>query len=364
MNTRNLLISVLMLVCVWLSACAPAATATPIVQTPVLATAVPATEAPNEFALAGDPIPDRLLNIDFISGKTALRLRPADDPICQEIKTEGNCFTILRTDHDPAEDPGARGPAALVNGLVAAKFQLCPFCDLSEIGTVEYFEPKENGGALVGVKCETKTGAECAADVGSTWSPAPQQTTWHSPENTAFHLPMALNYSSGWDIHIVINDVDLVYMGNPPGPQLEWWGSNVVLLNGAHVLDAGKVTDLTMPVPPLKDLQPVPDDFFAYVASIPGVKVIQGPDPITIDGIQGSQIIVHTPPMRAMLWLKDDYGWHGGGPSGADPEFKRQMIVLEVNGERVLLEFDDSLEKFDEHYPLVQEIFNSITFTK
>jgi len=114
----------------------------------------------------------------------------------------------------------------------------------------------------------------------------------------------------------------------------------------------------------LTDRQPLPDEFFAYVTSIPSVKVIQGPDPITINGIQGIQIIVHTPPMRAMLWLKDDYGWHGGGPSGADPELKRQLILLEVNGERVLLEFDDNPEKFDERYPLVQEIFNSITFGK
>lgn len=110
----------------------------------------------------------------------------------------------------------------------------------------------------------------------------------------------------------------------------------------------------------LTDHQPLPDEFFDYVTSIPGVTVVQGPDPITSNGIQGIQIIVHTPPMRAMLWLKDDYAWHGG----ADPEFKRQMILLEVNGEQVLLEFVDNPEKFDEHYPLVQEIFNSITFGK
>jgi hypothetical protein len=35
-----------------------------------------------------------------------------------------------------------------------------------------------------------------------------------------------------------------------------------------------------------------------------------------------------------------------------------------VNGEQVLLGFDDSPDKFDERYPLVQEVFNSITFTK
>ena len=60
MNTRNLLVSVLILACVILSACGPAATATTVPPT-----SVPATEAPDEFALAGDPIPDNLLNVDY-----------------------------------------------------------------------------------------------------------------------------------------------------------------------------------------------------------------------------------------------------------------------------------------------------------
>src|SRR4030095_2766433 len=155
MNTRNLLVSVLMLVCVLLSACAPTATATPIVPTAVLATAVPATDVPEEFALAGDTLPDKLLDVEYLSGKVALRLRSADDPICQELKTQSNCFTFLPTDHK--QDPGARGPAALVDGLIAVKFQLCPFCDPSEIGGIEYFESQEQGGVLAGVKCETNT---------------------------------------------------------------------------------------------------------------------------------------------------------------------------------------------------------------
>ena len=178
MNTRNLLVSVLMFVCVVLAACAPAATATPIVPTAMLATTVPATEVPDEFALAGDPIPDKLLDVEYLSGKVALRLRSADDPICQELKTQSNCFTFLRTDHDPEQDPGARGPAALVDGLIALKFQLCPFCGPSEIGGIEYFQSQEDGGVLTGVKCETDTGAECNDDVGTTWQPATQQSNF------------------------------------------------------------------------------------------------------------------------------------------------------------------------------------------
>jgi hypothetical protein len=358
MNTRNLLVSVLMLVCVLLSACGPAATATLIVPTAMPATAVRATETPNEFALAGDPIPDKLLNVDFnlVEGNppSVMQFYSPDDPICRKLNSKGNCFTILRP--DSPSDPGVRGPVALLDGVIAAKFQLCLFCDSSEIGTIEYFEPKDDGGTLAGVRCETSTGAACNADVGTTWKPAPPQTTFHSPENTSFHLPLTFSYGSGWDAFLGANTINIVH-GNE-------WGAGILLLNDALVHDpATAVSD--QPASANKaDFVPLPEDFFAYISSLPGVKIIQGPDPVTIGGIGSSQIIIHTPAMRPILWVKDDYTWLGGGSTGVDPEFKRLMILLEVSGEQVLLEFDDSPEKFDERYPLVQEIFNSITFTK
>src|SRR6266508_4404456 len=109
MNTRNLLVSVLMLVCVLLSACAPAATATPaLIPTVVPPTVAPPTEAPTN--LVGDPIPEKYLNVDYLTGEgkqlSALRFYLPSDPICQELNTQGNCFTILRT--DSPSDPGAR----------------------------------------------------------------------------------------------------------------------------------------------------------------------------------------------------------------------------------------------------------------
>jgi hypothetical protein len=176
MNTRNLLVSVLILVCVLLSACTPAATAT---QVPVLlppTSAPPSTQAVSN--LAGDSILEKYLNVDYLTGDgkqlAALRLRLPSDPICQKLNTQGNCFTILLP--NKPTDPGARGPAALVDGLIALKFQLCPFCGPSEIGGIEYFESHEDGAVLTGVKCETNTGAECNDDVGTTWKPATQQS--------------------------------------------------------------------------------------------------------------------------------------------------------------------------------------------
>jgi hypothetical protein len=358
MNTRKTLVSILMLVSVLLSACASTVTAT---QAPIL---TPPTEASTTTStFSGDPIPEKYLNVDYLTGDgkqlAALRLYLPSDTICQELNTQGNCFTILLP--NKPTDPGVRGPAALVEGMIAATFQLCPFCDANEIGGIEYFEPKHSG-VLVGVKCELNTGAVCNADVGTTWKPAPQQTTWHSPENSAFHLPMTINYSPGWDTHIVINNVDIIYKGNPAGPQSERWGGGVILTDGARVADPAKIIDpAQMKTPSLDDFLPWPADFFAYVAAIPGMKVIKGPEPITIGGVQGTQIIVRTPAvMHTLLWLKDD--WTGLGDDYSNRI--EQFILLQVNGELVLLEFRESPEKFDERYLLMQEIFNSITFGK
>lgn len=195
MNTRSLLVSMLIFVCVLLSACAPVATGTPA-STALPATVVPvATQVTNKFELMGDPVPDNLLGVEFISGKVALRFRTADDPICQELKTPGNCFTFLRTDHDPISDPGARGPAAIVDGLIAMKFQQCPFCEAREIGGVEYFQMKEDDGTLLGVKCELNTGTACNADVGSIWKPTVQPT--NAPVIVEHKIPTLAAHAGG-----------------------------------------------------------------------------------------------------------------------------------------------------------------------
>src|SRR5258706_2152234 len=167
MNTRKLFVSVLMFVCVILSACAPATKATPL-----------APKAESTFL--GDPIPEKYLNVDYNlvqageSVANVLRFRAPDDPICSELNIEGTCFTILVP--SKPNDPGARGPAALVNGLIAAKIQKCPYCGPVDGSATEYFELKEEGGTLVGVKCETKTGDACNFDIGTTWKVALQLT--------------------------------------------------------------------------------------------------------------------------------------------------------------------------------------------
>jgi hypothetical protein len=182
------------------------------------------------------------------------------------------------------------------------------------------------------------------------------QTTFHSPENANFRLPLTFSYGSGWDVFIGANTINIVH-GNE-------WGGGILLLNDALVHDpATAVSD--QPASANKaDFVALPNDFFGYLTSLPGVEIVTEPTPITIGGVQGTQIIIKTPRMHPILWVKDDYTWLGGGSTGVDPEFKRLMILLEVNGEQVLLEFDETPEKFDERYLIMQEIFNSITFGK
>jgi virginiamycin B lyase len=193
MTARKSLVSVLMFVCVLLSACAPAITAT---QVP---TSLPPTVVSTTIStLSGAPIPEKYLNVDYnlVGGDVpiVMRFRPSDDPICVELKTQGNCFTQLRSDHDPKVDPGARGPTALVNGLLAQKFQVCPSCGEADGSATEYFEPKEDG-TLVGVKCETRTGDTCNFDVGTTWKPAPEQT--NSPVIIEHKIPTLAAHAGG-----------------------------------------------------------------------------------------------------------------------------------------------------------------------
>jgi len=365
MNTRKLFVSITMFVCVLFAACAPQATVTQ---------ASPTSKPPAASAFAGDPIPDKYLNVDYqlVGGDVPIvaRFYAPTDPICLELKTKGNCFTQLRVDR--SADPGARGPAAVVNGLIAEKFQVCPYCDEVDATATEYF--KTNDGVLVGVKCETKTGDTCNSDVGTTWKPVAQQTMaaqaptaasalgvlgqltiWHSPQDASFRLPVSFTYGAGWQVHpSAVGGVDIIYTGNPAMSQSDWWGGSIFIITGAQVADPKDMAK-TMALP---------DDYLGYVSSLPGVKIVQGPSQVTIGGIQGSQIIVHTPAMHPILWLKGDSAWLGGGQTGVDPELERQMVLLNVNGEKILLEYDNAPDTFDERYPLVNEIFNSVTFIK
>lgn len=186
-------------------------------------------------------------------------------------------------------------------------------------------------------------------------------TTYHSPQNAFFPLPLAFAHGPEWAVQVGQHAIDIVHEGDPSTPD-QPWGSGIVLLDGALVNDPANVISSEPALADKSTFIPFPNDYFVYITALPGVQTLAGPRPVTIGGVKGTQLIVQTPAMRPTLWLANDYTWLGGGRNGVDPELKRMMILLEVNGQKVLLEFDDNLTSFDQHLSAVQQIFGTITF--
>ncbi len=337
MNARKSLVSVLMLASVLFSACAPAATSIPT------ATPAPAsTKANNEFTLAGDPIPEEFLNVDYhlVRGNPphVLRFRAPDDPICIALNIEGNCFTFLRTDNP--SDPGARGSAALIDGLLAVNFQLCLHCSQDEIGSIEYFEPKEDGGVLFVVKCETKTGADCNTDVGTTWEP---QTPWSN-----FKLPISVSFGSDW--HVVDNLPHLFTISNG---QVDIGFNIVTTARLADPVDGRYI--------------PFPDDFVSWIKSNPDFTTGE-PTQVTVGGISGVQIDAmpiweSTTTDKKTFLNVIDTRWNIVVNDGE----WRFILLDNVNGERMLIMFLAAPGKTLNSVVQPQEaqsILDSVVFTK
>jgi len=297
-----------------------------------------ATQASDEFALAGDPIPDNLLNVDYflVDGNppVVIRLREREDPQCVGMNAVENCFTILRVDN--SADPGARGPAAIINGQVALLFQIVPYGP-DDVGSIEYFEPQEDGGVLVGVKCETKTGAECNADVGSTWKLASQQTTF-SPKT--FDLPITVRYGHEWRVAEEYSDVfTLSYTGH----------------------DAG-VSFINIKNAKIGDGIAFPDDFVTWLQSPDSLFQVEDSKPVLVGGFKGTQInAIGTCGEKKMWIILSGTGWWC--PSGGHIGF---IYLDDVNGERILIEVQGSPD--DKDYMFIvdeaQKVLDTVVFSK
>ncbi len=219
------------------------------------------------------------------------------------------------------------------------------------------------GCAVALVACgSTATSTSAPTAAAPTTSPTVATNTYHFPASASFALPLSLAAGPEWDVQTGINMINFIHQGDPSSPN-DLWGAGAALVAGALVHDPADVVSDQPASPDKSKFVPWPKDYFGYVTSLAGVKVLQAPQPVTIGGMMGTQMIVHTPAMRPLLWLENDYTWLGGGPRGNDPEAKRLLVLLEVNGEQVLLEFDDGLATFDGHYPLVQQLFSTIAFT-
>ena len=150
-----------------------------------------------------------------------------------------------------------------------------------------------------------------------------------------------------------------VHTGHPASDDSQWWGPGMYLVNGASVADPAAVGK---PVAGGDKKLPWPSSYVDYVASLPGVTVVEAPRRVKIGGVKGRQIVVEVPPMHPTVFLKGDTMWIGGGAAGFDLAGTREVIELTVDGKRLLLDYGDSSEQFPARRPEVDAIFRSIQF--
>jgi hypothetical protein len=217
--------------------------------------------------------------------------------------------------------------------------------------------------AMLASACGSDVDAQETASVGRTQERVLFGTT------KGFGLPMKLTLTKHW--RVLPSDhggaprseaIELVHVGTPPSDQSQWWGPDIMIVNGARVHRKADAVSLRPSEPDSSKFVPWPSDFFGYLSSLPGVKVIAGPRSVTIGGIRATQFTVRTPPMRPIIWLDGDSAWIGGGPSGVDPAMTRRITLLDVKGKKLLLGFADTGAKFKRRWPMVDELFGSIRF--
>jgi hypothetical protein len=153
--------------------------------------------------------------------------------------------------------------------------------------------------------------------------------------------------------------VTMVHLGTPPEDESQWWGPDIALIDGARVVDPKKMLQAASgDGSPL----PLPPDFMSYLTSIPGAKVVSGPEPVTIGGVTGTRLVLDTPPLHPILWLEGDSTWMGGGPTGLDPALRRLLILLKVGNKQVLIQQADPGAAFAEHAAAVESLIATMHF--
>jgi len=184
-----------------------------------------------------------------------------------------------------------------------------------------------------------------------------------------FGLHMKLTLASHWQVlpsdpagPPVSETIGIVHVGNPPSDDSQWWGPDIMIVNGARVHRASDVVSQQPAAPESSKFVPWPSDLFHYFSSLRGVKVIAPPRSVTIGGVRGTQFTIHTPAMHPIIWLKGDSAWLGGGPSGVDPSMTRRITLLNVKGKKLLLGFADTTANFNKRWPVVSQLFSSIRF--
>jgi hypothetical protein len=126
--------------------------------------------------------------------------------------------------------------------------------------------------------------------------------------------------------------------------------------------------------PDQTSVEPAPDDLMSWLVDHPGLKVLDGPDDVTVGGIQGQEVdvrAVHPPactfngaPPGNRCWFlfplnegdpfapgaMDQYGPPLGiGSAIEDPSTIEtiRLVTLDVDGQPIVISFDDLPSEFD-----------------
>ena len=233
--------------------------------------------------------------------------------------------------------------------------------------------------------CSPASGAVPSVAVSATVAPATPPTT-AAPSTTAaptaqpsaagptrydttglgdeFDLPMTMTLPADWrplpsPAFGPAGAFGFVHVGTPANDDAQWWGPGLFLVGGGSVLDPASMND---PSAGAEAKRPWPSSYLDYLASLPGVSVVSGPEPITIGGVTGRRIVIRTPAMHPTIYLKGDTTWIGGGKTGIDPALQREDIEMVVDGKPLILEYVDDPARFDEHDAVVDAIYKTIQF--
>jgi len=216
--------------------------------------------------------------------------------------------------------------------------------------------------------------ATAAAPTAEAPSPTPTPTPTPTPATATtydttslgadFDLPMIVTLPPDWQAlpapeYGPAGAFGFVHVGTPANDYAQWWGPGLFLVGGGSVLDPASMND---PSAGVDAKRPWPSSYLDYLASLPGVSVVSGPEPITIGGVTGRRIVLRTPAMHPTIYLKDDTTWIGGGKTGIDPALQREDIELVVDGKPLILEYLDNPASFDEHDAVVDAIYQTIQF--
>ena len=89
-------------------------------------------------------------------------------------------------------------------------------------------------------------------------------------------------------------------------------------------------------------LMPAPKDYARWITTLPGVKVLDGPKAVTVDGVEGSEIEVTATEDAPTVYCKDPcvalWPLDPGHPGALRPGFVGRIVALRLRGETVTID--------------------------